>query len=879
MSSGRPDVEAAIGAPGPGPGPPQGDEGPGPGPGPAAEQPPGPKQAGQGADDAPLDAPEPHHDVVIEPLPTAVRVRRAGDVLRLLMALAVVIAAQLLAALAHSGVRVTERALLESIVTLPAALRDWLSGLVQVAMVLFPVAFVAVLVGGRRFGLLWRLLLAAATGTAAAVLISHLLLANSRPLAWAELLSGRGGVFDVKFPPVAWLAGATAMLTVGGPELSRRWRRGLWWAATAAAVVEVVVGGFLPVDAVIAGALGVSVGSLILVAFGGPTGRPSADEVVTALQQCGVELTALRELASPAPGPASFRASMPDGRPLIVKVLADEDRDRDRLSRLYRLVMLRDADDDRAGTTMESAAEHEMLAMVAAARAGARVPEPVVAYPVAGRQGSQSALVAWVDVGGRRFEGVGAKEVSDVVLADLWHSVRLLQEHRLAHRLLRTENILLDDDGHAWLTGLTLAELGASDRQLRLDVAELLVSLAVQVGVQRAVASAVAVLGPSAVEAAAAYVQPLPLSATTRSRAHQYDRGRAVHLVGGPGKPGLRPGGRPDLLRDVRAEVASTTATPPAKPEPLSRFTWKRTLALLGGFVVIYVLVPQIANAGAAIRALQDADWWWVLAALPAIFVVEVFAALLQLGAIPAELPFRPTYVIEFGGSFLNKVTPNGVGGMALSFRYLQKAGVDPGAATGSVGLQSVVSTVANLVLAAAFFAATGRKSPVHFSVAGHQWVFIAVAVVLAALALVALTPPGRRFFHDKIWGFLRSAGTTVAGVAKSPRHVAQTLGGSLGWPMVEVVAFALCVHAVGGTLPFVQVAAVYMGSNLLASVAPTPGGLGALEAALVAGLSGLGMPAGAAASAVLIFRLLTFWLAIPIGWISLKTAERRGYV
>lgn len=100
-----------------------------------------------------------------------------------------------------------------------------------------------------------------------------------------------------------------------------------------------------------------------------------------------------------------------------------------------------------------------------------------------------------------------------------------------------------------------------------------------------------------------------------------------------------------------------------------------------------------------------------------------------------------------------------------------------------------------------------------------------------------------------------------------------------MGWPLVEVVAFALCVHAVGGTLPFVEVAAVYLGGNLLASAAPTPGGLGAIEAALTAGLSGLGMPAGAAASAVLIFRLLTFWLSIPVGWLALRVAERRGYV
>jgi uncharacterized membrane protein YbhN (UPF0104 family) len=51
------------------------------------------------------------------------------------------------------------------------------------------------------------------------------------------------------------------------------------------------------------------------------------------------------------------------------------------------------------------------------------------------------------------------------------------------------------------------------------------------------------------------------------------------------------------------------------------------------------------------------------------------------------------------------------------------------------------------------------------------------------------------------------------------------------------------------------------------------------LEAALIAGLSALGMPAGAAASAVLIYRLLTYWLTVPVGWAALKVAEGRGYV
>jgi hypothetical protein len=333
------------------------------------------------------DAVRPHDDTVIEPLAAASTVRRAGDVLRLLVALAVLVAAQLLAALAHAGVGVTERALLESIKTLPAVLRDWLSAAAQLIAVVFPAAAIAALASGRRFGLVGRLLLAAVAGTAAAVLVSRLFLSQSHPAGWAELLAGRGGVFDVKFPPVAWLSGATAMLTVGGPELSRRWRQSLWWVVGAAALIEVTVGGFLPVDAVVVAALGVCVGSLVLLAFGGPTNRPTAEQVVRAMQECGVELTALKELSPSTSGPALFRAAALGEAALTVRVLAQEDRDRDRLTRLYRWLTLRDPENDRAGGTVESATEYEMLTMVTAARAGARVPEPVVAYPIAPRQG------------------------------------------------------------------------------------------------------------------------------------------------------------------------------------------------------------------------------------------------------------------------------------------------------------------------------------------------------------------------------------------------------------------------------------------------------------------------------------------------------------
>jgi glycosyltransferase 2 family protein len=260
-----------------------------------------------------------------------------------------------------------------------------------------------------------------------------------------------------------------------------------------------------------------------------------------------------------------------------------------------------------------------------------------------------------------------------------------------------------------------------------------------------------------------------------------YDHSWSLTLTRGMDRRRLRPGGRPSLYADLRTAVAHASGEPPVKPEQLARLTWKKALTLLGAFAVIYLLLPQLANAGAAVRALQHARWWWVLAAVPALFVAQAFSTLLQLGAISARLPFGPTYVVSFAGSFLNRVTPNNVGGMALNFGYQQAAGVDSGAASASVGLQTVIGLAANLLLLAVFFARTGRHTSVHFSVHIHQWVLVLITGALVGCALFGLTPRGRRFYHDKIWTFIRSAGTAIAEVAKSPRHLTLIGVGALG--------------------------------------------------------------------------------------------------
>ncbi|WP_336109840.1 lysylphosphatidylglycerol synthase transmembrane domain-containing protein [Streptomyces sp. PTD9-10] len=805
-------------------------------------------------------------------------VRRAADLSRLLVSLAVLGLSVLVAVVTREFARKAQQGLMSAAAALSPGLRDGLVGAVQVVALVAPVAGLAVLVVRRRVDALCRVLPAAALGAATAWALTRLALARGRPDLWPEVLAGRSGVVPAGWPPSVYLAGWAAAVVAAGPWLARPWRRALWSLTAVCAVVGAVAAALVPLEALAALAAGGAAGSAVLLMAGGPPDRPSARAVADALADCGIPLATLRELPADEQLPGEgirYRAETTAGARLTVRAVAAEDQGRDLFYRLARRTLLRHPDDPGTQTPL-TAVEHELLMLVFAARTGARVDEPVIAYPVDGG----GAILVTVGQDARPLSASAAEELTDQLLGAVWQSVAHLHEHRLAHRALRTRHVLVEPDGTPRLTAFARARLNAPPEVLGSDIAELLATTAVRVGPRRATACALAGLGPDVLASALPYLQPLALIGPARREVARYDQERARAASEGVRRRAVQPGGRPSLMHDLATEVRTACGVPSVAPARMARFTWKSVLGLLGAFLVLHLVLPQFANAPAALRALGDANWWWLLAVVPVTFVSQVFSTFLQLGTIPDRLPFGPTYQVQFASAFLNRITPNNVGGMALNLRYLQKTGIETGAATASVGLQSLAGALANAVVAAVFFAwAGGHHGGVRLDVPVGRYALPAIALTLAAGGLIGLTPPGRRFLHEKVWPFLSSAGSTVKGIATDPLKIALGTVGALGLPLVQVVGLALSVHALGGDLPFIQAGAAYMAARLLANAAPVPGGLGALEAGLIAGLTALGVPAGPATSAVLVYRLLTFWLNVPLGALALGFVQRRGYV
>ena len=180
-----------------------------------------------------------------------------------------------------------------------------------------------------------------------------------------------------------------------------------------------------------------------------------------------------------------------------------------------------------------------------------------------------------------------------------------------------------------------------------------------------------------------------------------------------------------------------------------------------------------------------------------------------------------------------------------------------------------------HIVLMLAFFVWAGSSTVGGLSFPATETVLLVSAIVLGVVGVLLSIRPVRRRVLLPFWESTRNGFASLGRVFSSPSRVAELFGGSAGLTLTYVTVAVCSVEAFGGGLDVAQVGAAYLGAVAIATFAPTPGGLGAFESALIAGLTAFGLPAGIAVSSTLTFRLATFWLPILPGWLSFGWMQR----
>ncbi len=290
--------------------------------------------------------------------------------------------------------------------------------------------------------------------------------------------------------------------------------------------------------------------------------------------------------------------------------------------------------------------------------------------------------------------------------------------------------------------------------------------------------------------------------------------------------------------------------------------------------LVIYLLLPQAGGLGQTWQVLGTVRWGWLVAGLFVLPTIYCAAAMALKGAVDHPLGLRRTALVQLAGSFANKVTPKGLGGMGVNQRYLERSGVERPAAVAGIALNMAAGLVVHMTSLIAVSAELGLGSANSVSLPVPWPYMLAFVVVMTLLGIIVLfLLPGMR--REAIAAIVTGA-KGLLGVLRTPAQAARLFSGVAGVTVANVLMLTAALHASGVQPSLLKVGAAYLGGEVLASPSPTPGHLGAIEAVLVANLNTMGVQTGPAVAGVLLFRLVGFWLPIIPGILALRYLRRQ---
>ncbi len=438
----------------------------------------------------------------------------------------------------------------------------------------------------------------------------------------------------------------------------------------------------------------------------------------------------------------------------------------------------------------------------------------------------------------------------------MWESLHKLQEHQIAHGDLRDKEITVSH-GAVFFGGFGSAEYGATDNQLQADIAQLLVTTTALYGADEAVAAAIEVLGRDTVLTAS---RRLTKTAVPKHIRDSVNDAKAV-------------------ISRSRAAVMRQTGTEKIKPESVTRFSRSQLLQLLLLGALVYVAYPFISTVPTFFNALSRANWWWAVLGLAISASTYVGAAAALWASADESVNFWRLSIAQVANTFAATTTPAGVGGLALSTRILQKSGLSTTRATTAVALQQSMQVIMHIVLLIFFSTAAGAGTDLAHFVPRSTMLYLIAGAALGIVGVFLLIPNVRRWLSTSVTPKLKEITTDIVEVAREPKRMALIVLGCTGTTLGAALALWTSVEAFGGHATFVTVTVVTMVGGTLASAAPTPGGVGAVEAALIGGLAAFGVPAAVSVPSVLLYRVLTCWLPVFIGWPVMQWLTRNDMV
>lgn len=305
----------------------------------------------------------------------------------------------------------------------------------------------------------------------------------------------------------------------------------------------------------------------------------------------------------------------------------------------------------------------------------------------------------------------------------------------------------------------------------------------------------------------------------------------------------------------------------------------RHVITLLGVSVLVLaiaVLSPHAVVFSQSLELLYSADVFFAIIAAAAVSITFLLAALNWQLLSRKPLKYRRNVLIAIANMFTNRLLPAGTGSIATLFLYLRRNKHTVTQAGSLIAVNNSIGIAAHTGLLLILFAydPTGFSAFVRPDISGTS-LAIGLSVALLILTVLAF----KKSWHRRLSGFIVKLAKNIHYYKDYPLRLFTVALSSMTMTMLNSAALWFCLSAVGISVePIVALAAFSIGM-IVGTLTPSPGGVGGAEAGLLAGLIGYGVDAGGALAAVILYRLLSYWLTILIGAVAYAYVSRRGYL
>ena len=304
------------------------------------------------------------------------------------------------------------------------------------------------------------------------------------------------------------------------------------------------------------------------------------------------------------------------------------------------------------------------------------------------------------------------------------------------------------------------------------------------------------------------------------------------------------------------------------------KVSWVRVGYIVITVALMVVIIEQISDLRGSLSHISHSNKGYDLLVLICILITYLFAALTYYSISFKPLKYIRTVIVGFGINVLNKLLPAGLGGIGGNYVYLRHNSHTQAQAAATVAANAILGVVANLSLLL-FLIFKFPINKLKINAISPHLIIVGICIFLAVLIFVTAVPGIRK-------KLLHSTKIVLKNMAHYRQRKLRLLYGLLcqvGLTLFYVIGLSFSLQAVGVSLSIGSLMVAFSFAIWLGAVIPAPGGVGSVEAGLVAGLVAFKVDITQAVAAVLVFRLISFWIPLLLGIPALVWSFNKKYL